>query len=90
VNVPHQWSGGVRFARQSKKITRTLLREGTDATGRPCFWLAEQPVGEPDAGSDYAAVLAGDIAITPLVLDRTDGHSLQHLSRWIASLEEKR
>ncbi len=90
VNVPHQWRGGVRFARQSKKITRTQLREGTDATGRPCYWLQEQPVDEPDAGSDYAAVLGGDIAITPLVLDRTDGNSLQQLSRWVASLEEKR
>lgn len=90
VNVPNQWRGGVRFARQSKKITRTLLREGADATGRPCFWLAEQPVGEPDADSDYAAVFAGDIAVTPLVLDRTDGASLSQLSRWISLLEEKR
>jgi len=90
VNVPNQWSGGVRFARQSKKITRTLLREGTDATGRPCFWLQEQPVGEADTDSDYAAVFAGDIAVTPLMLDRTDGACLSQLSRWIELLEERR
>ena len=32
----------------------------------------------------------GDIAVTPLVLDRTDTASLNHLSRWISLLEEKR
>ena len=89
VNVPNQWRGGVRLARQSKKITRTLLREGVDATGRPCYWLAEQPVGEPDAGSDYAAVLAGDIAVTPLLLDRTDCACLGTLAKWVEMLEEK-
>ena len=91
VNVPHQWKGGVRFTRQSKKITRTHLKEGTDpTTGRPCYWLQEQPVGEPDAGSDYAAVFAGEIAITPLLLDRTDSDSLDRLSCWVSLLEEKR
>jgi 5'-nucleotidase len=90
VNVPNRWRGGVRLARQSKKITRTLLREGVDATGRPCFWLAEQPVGEPDAESDYAAVLAGDIAMTPLVLDRTDGACMRALAGWVGMLEEKK
>jgi 5'-nucleotidase len=90
VNVPNQWRGGVRLARQSKKITRTLLREGVDATGRPCFWLAEQPVGEPDAESDYAAVLAGEIAVTPLVLDRTDSACLGVLAEWVGMLEERK
>jgi len=90
VNVPNEWKGGVRLARQSKKITRTQLREGTDATGRPCYWLQEQPVGEPDPGSDYAAVFAGDIAITPLVLDRTASDSLDRLSHWVPRLEKKR
>lgn len=90
VNVPNQWRGGVRLARQSKKITRTLLREGVDATGRPCYWLAEQPVGDADPESDYAAVFAGDIAVTPLLLDRTDCARLDELARWVAMLEEKR
>lgn len=90
INVPNEWSGGVRFARQSRKITRTLLREGFDATGRPCFWLQEQPVSEADPETDYAACFAGDIAVTPLVLDRTDTASLNNLSRWIEQLEERR
>ena len=33
VNVPETWSGGVRFTRQSRKITRNQLSEGKDPRG---------------------------------------------------------
>src|SRR5438094_414066 len=39
---------------------------------------------EPD--SDYAAIRAHEISITPLQVDRTDYPSLNHLSHWLASL----
>src|SRR5580700_5106557 len=42
VNVPESWAGEIRFTRQSKRITRTVLREGEDPKGRPYFWLSEQ------------------------------------------------
>ena len=32
VNVPLTWNGGVRFTRQSQKVTRNVLQEGTDQT----------------------------------------------------------
>ena len=35
VNVPLHWKGGVRFTRQSKKMTRNVLQEGTDPRGGP-------------------------------------------------------
>src|SRR5215470_17541782 len=34
VNVPEPWSGEVKINRQSKKITRNQLTEGTDPKGR--------------------------------------------------------
>ena len=34
LNVPEPWSGGVKFTRQSKKITRNQLSEGRDPRGR--------------------------------------------------------
>src|SRR3984957_18978396 len=34
INVPEPWKGGVRFTRQSKKITRNQLSEGKDPRGR--------------------------------------------------------
>jgi len=88
VNVPLAWKGGVRFTRQSRKITRTVLQEGTDPRGRTYYWLNdEQVTASLDPQSDYAAVLGGAISITPLDLDRTHAVSLNHLSHWAALLE---
>jgi 5'-nucleotidase len=91
VNVPLHWKGGVRFTRQSKKVTRNVLQEGADPRGRTYYWLSEQQVtDELDPESDYAAIVAGDISITPLELDRTHEASLNHLSHWAKLLERPR
>src|SRR6202011_3972562 len=44
VNVPEPWTGGVKFTRQSKKITRNRSEEGKDPRGRTYFWLFEQKI----------------------------------------------
>ena len=85
MNVPEVWRGGVRFTRQSKKITRNVLREGSDPRGERYFWLSEQRIDremELDPESDYAAIFAGDVSVTPLHLDHTHTESLNHLSHW--------
>src|ERR1700746_2663456 len=87
VNVPEPWSGGVRFTRQSKKITRNQLSEGKDPKGRSYYWIFDKKVNkviEPD--TDYAAVFAGDVSITPLHLDPTDTESLTSLAHWAEKL----
>ncbi len=88
INVPEPWEGAVRFTRQSKKITRNHLIEGKDPKGRDYFWLSEQRVNqdiEPD--TDYAAIFAHAVSITPLHLDPTHDESLNHLSHWAQALE---
>jgi 5'-nucleotidase len=88
VNFPHDWQGGVRFTRQSKKITRTALLEGMDPRGRAYYWLnQEQSTTDIDPSSDYAAIFAGDVSVTPLELDLTHELSLNHLSHWAKWLE---
>src|SRR5258705_2459546 len=87
VNVPEPWTGGVKFTRQSQKITRNQLTEGKDPRGRSYFWLFEQKIDkdvEPD--TDYAAVFSGAGSITPLHLDPTHTESLNHLSHWAAPI----
>src|SRR4030088_1877304 len=83
VNVPEPWTGGVKFTRQSKKITRNQLSEGKDPRGRTYYWLFEQRIDKDVApDTDYAAIFAGAVSITPLHLDPTDTKSLNHLSHW--------
>ena len=87
VNVPESWNGRIRFTRQSEKITRNVLHEELGPRG-PIFWLQEIQVlesVEPD--SDYAALRAGEAAITPLQVRRTHIPSLNHLSHLAARLE---
>ncbi len=89
INVPPKWNGKVRFTRQSSKITRNVLQPGQDPRGRTYYWLREQEVIEGiGADTDYAAIFAGDISITPLHLDHTDTPSLNHLSHWAKFLSE--
>ena len=88
VNVPLIWNGAVRATRQSKKVTRNVLQEGTDPRGRSFYWLLEQEHIEGiDPHSDYAAIFEGAASITPLHLDRTHETSLHHLSGWATKLE---
>ena len=92
VNVPESWAGEIRFTRQSKRITRTVLREGEDPKGRPYFWLSEQRIDsaiDVDPDSDYAAVFANQASITPLHLDPTHADSLTHLAHWAKLLTGK-
>jgi 5'-nucleotidase len=88
INVPEPWTGGVKFARQSKKITRNQLTEGKDPRGRSYFWLYEQKIDkdvEPD--TDYAAIFSKAVSITPLHLDPTHTESLTELSHWTKPIE---
>jgi 5'-nucleotidase len=88
VNVPRGEVRGVRFTRQSRKITQNIIHEKRDPRGRPYYWQDETVAFdnvEPD--SDYAAILAHEVSITPLQVDRTDYPSLHDLSYWLASLE---
>ena len=83
VNVPRGEVRGVRLTRQSRKITQNIIHEKSDPRGRPYYWQDETVAFdnvEPD--SDYAAILAHEISITPLQTDRTDYPSLNYLSGW--------
>jgi 5'/3'-nucleotidase len=83
VNVPEPWNGEVKFTRQSRKITRNQLSEGKDPRGRSYFWLFEQRIDKDvEPNTDYAAIFAGAVSITPLHLDPTHTESLNHLSHW--------
>src|SRR5215467_11172834 len=87
INVPEPWNGGVRFTRQSGKITRNQLTEGKDPKGRTYYWIYEQKIEkdvEPD--TDYHAVFAGETSVTPLHLDPTHDESLNHLSHWAKAI----
>src|SRR5512146_991556 len=89
VNVPNHEIRGVRLTRQSQKISQNLVCEKKDPRGKSYYWLDEMlphRVVEPD--SDYAAIFAHEVSITPLEVDRTHYASLNHLSAWLPALRQ--
>jgi 5'-nucleotidase len=88
VNVPRGEVHGVRLTRQSQKISQNLVLEKKDPRGRPYYWLDETvELSEAEPDSDYAAILAHEVSVTPLHVDRTHYPSLNHLSRWLPALQ---
>jgi len=89
VNVPVPWRNGVALTRQSPKISKNLLAENLDPRGRRYFWIHEQAdQSKIEPGTDYAAIQAGSISITPLRLDRSDSSAVERLSAWAAELNQ--
>jgi len=83
INVPEPWNGRVRFTRQSQKITRNQLTEGKDPKAAPITgFLSRKLKKDVEPNTDYHAVFAGEVSVTPLHLDPTHDESLNHLSHW--------
>lgn len=90
VNVPEGTGGGVggyALTRQGKRRYSDAVVEKVDPRGKKYYWIGG---GEPDfvtaEGTDFAAIAAGLVSVTPLHLDLTNYASLERLSglrlRW--------
>jgi 5'-nucleotidase len=72
VNVPRVTPKGIRLTVQGKRNHATTVSKRDDPRGRAYFWIGE---GEdewlPDGDSDYEAIRAGYVSLTPLQSDLT-------------------
>lgn len=86
VNVPYlpedQIKGFV-ITRQGLRVYRDLLERRLDPRGRPYYWIGgESPTGVIEDGTDFGALSAGFVSITPLHLDLTAHRALDLLKGW--------
>ena len=87
VNVPDlPWAqlAGFRVVRLGHRHKSEPVVKSTDPRGRPIYWVG--PAGpEQDAGpdTDFHAVRAGYVAITPLQVDLTRHGALATLTQWL-------
>lgn len=75
VNVPYgpiSEMKGFRLTRQGLRIYRDELVRRLDPRGKPYFWIGgDAPIGVEEPGTDYGALLAGFVSVTPIQLDLT-------------------
>jgi 5'-nucleotidase len=86
VNVPYlplDQIRGFMVTRQGLRVYRDALDARRDPRGRPYYWIGgDFPTGVPEEGTDYGAIEAGYVSITPLQLDLTAREALEVIRKW--------
>ena len=80
INVPHRPAAelkGVRITRLGTRVYEDTLVRKVDPRGRDYFWIGgEDPVWQPEEGTDFQSVHDGYVSVTPMQLELTD-HALR-------------
>ena len=86
VNVPYLKENelkGYMVTRQGLRLYRDALDARIDPRGKPYYWIGgEFPIGVREEGTDYGAIQAGYVSITPLQLDLTAREAMEELRKW--------
>jgi 5'-nucleotidase len=86
INVPYLPEAelkGFMITRQGLRVYRDALDARTDPRGKPYYWIGgEFPLGVLAEGTDYGAIKAGYVSITPLQLDLTAWEAMEQLKKW--------
>ena len=86
VNVPDLGASeikGIAITHQGRRRYGEIIVRKVDPRGKAYYWIGgKKPSWEPSEESDYAAVTAGFISVTPLHLDLTNPTALRELRRW--------
>lgn len=86
VNVPNLRPSeikGVAITQQGRRRYGDVIVRKVDPRGKAYYWIGGKgPTWEPSEESDYAAVTAGSISITPLHIDLTNPSAVEDLQRW--------
>jgi 5'-nucleotidase len=84
VNVPYgplAEMKGFRLTRQGLRLYHDELVRRLDPRGRPYFWIGgDAPTGVEEPGTDYGALSAGYVSITPIQLDLTSRKGMDWMS----------
>ena len=86
VNVPYLKESelnGYMITRQGLRVYRDALDVRSDPRGKPYYWIGgEAPTGVDEPGTDFGALKAGFVSITPLQLDLTHIKAMDVLKKW--------
>jgi len=73
---------GIRVTRLGSRVYQNVITDQVDPHGRPYFWIGGKgPTWEQENGTDYSAVQAGYVSVTPLMVDLTHYGMHQEMKR---------
>ena len=84
VNIPYLTEfKGFLITRQGLRVYNDELDKRIDPRGQPYYWIGgEAPTGVDEPGTDFGALQAGYVSITPLQLDLTAREAMDTLKSW--------
>src|SRR5438874_4677998 len=83
VNIPKGTPVGIRITKQGFKSARPVISEHTDPRGKAYYWIGEVREGfRAEGGTDFEAVDAGYVSVTPMRSDLTSESGLERLKSW--------
>lgn len=88
VNFPEGATKGVHLAHQSEFNYDDKVIKREDPEGKPYYWVIGQPVEDCAPDTDYATILDGYIAVTPLKLDFTYRNYMADLAEFLPDLKK--
>ncbi len=88
VNVPRGRLRGLKMTRLGRRVYTEKIIEEHDPRGKRYYWIgAGPPAWEAGEDTDFAAVHAGYVSVTPLSLDLTSYDRLRDLKTWESDFE---
>lgn len=88
VNVPDVPLAAIRGWRVTRHPAQTVIHQ-QDPRGKPLMWIGP-PGAKQDAGeeTDFAAVAAGYVSVTPLQVDLTAHGARDRLAEWLGRVDK--
>jgi len=88
VNIPPSLGEGVKgtvITKLGSRVYNDVIVEKKDPRGKDYFWIGGgEPGWSSESETDFAAVSAGYISVTPLRPDMTDYEGISLLKEWIS------
>jgi 5'-nucleotidase len=86
VNVPprpYEALRGVRVTCLGRRVYPDVIVAQQDPRGKPCYWIGgDKPSWQPGEETDFEAIEAGYVSVTPLHLDLTHHAMLDAVRSW--------
>jgi 5'-nucleotidase len=87
-DVPYAALRGYRVTRLGYRHRSEPVVAARDPRGRPVYWIGPAGPGQDaGAGTDFAAIAAGYVSITPLQIDLTRHGALEPLRVWLEGID---